>query len=113
MPTGPSGKVLLEDNHPSHGYKLGSLMRQIKEELGIRWQANIPTSPDLNVIEKIQRAMKQRVKARGCPRDLNELRHWIQLEWDAINQDMINRYIDDMPDRVQDIIDRQGGLLNY
>lgn len=113
MPIGSTGKVLLEDNHHAHGHKLGSPLRQVKESLGIRWQPNMPTSPDLNVQEKIWRALKQRVKARGVPKGLPELKGWIQQEWDTIDQGMINRYIDQQPKRVLDIIARQGGLLTY
>jgi hypothetical protein len=113
MPTGPSGKVLLEDNHHAHGHKPGSPLRKVKEELGIRWEPNMPTSPDLNVQEKIWRALKQRVKARGTPKSLEELRGWIEQEWDDIDQAMINRYIDQQPLRVIDIIAREGGLLTY
>ena len=57
--------------------------------------------------------MKQRIKSRGQPKDLNELRQWIQLEWDNIDQEMINRYINAQPQRVVDIIAREGGLLTY
>ena len=113
MPTGPRGKILLEDNHHSHGHARGSILYEFKEWLKIRWQANIPTSPDLNVIEKIWRLLKQRVKARGHPTGLVQLREWIQAEWDAIDQATINRYIDDMPKRAADICRRGGGLLPY
>ena len=113
MPTGQCGKVLLEDNHHSHGHAPGSALHQYKKTLGIRWQANIPTSPDFNVIEKIWRILKQRVKAKGHPKDLAEQKGWIQEEWDAIDQDTINRYIDDMPHRAADICRRGGGLLPY
>jgi hypothetical protein len=113
MPTGPKGKVLLEDNHHSHGHAAKSPLRQVKERLKIRWQATIPTSPNLNVQEKIWRVLKQRVKARGVPNSLKTLKRWIQEEWDGIDQALINRYIDDMPDRVRDICRRGGGLLPY
>jgi hypothetical protein len=45
--------------------------------------------------------------------DLETLKGWIQEEWDRIDQGLINRYIDDMPDRVRDICRRGGGLLPY
>jgi DDE superfamily endonuclease len=113
MPIGPRGKVLLEDNHHSHGHAPGSTLHHTKATLGIKFHANIPTSPDLNVIEKIWRVMKQRIKARGHPKGINELRGWIQAEWDAIDQELINRYIDDMQYRAVDICRRGGGLLPY
>jgi transposase len=49
----------------------------------------MPTSPDLNVFEKIWRAMKQRVESRGAARSLAELKQWIRLGRDAVDQDMI------------------------
>jgi hypothetical protein len=113
IPIGRIGKVLLEDNHYCHGHGLGSTLHQFKKAYGIRWQANIPTSPDLNVIEKVWRILKQRVKAKGHPLGLDELRGWIQAEWDAVDQDTINRYIDDMPNRAIDICRRGRGLLPY
>lgn len=113
MPTGRTGKVLLEDNHCSHGHAPGSQLHTFKKELGIRWQPTIPTSPDLNVQEKIWRVLKQRVKARGIPNSIITLKRWIQEEWDGIDQALINRYIDDMPQRVRDICSRGGSLLTY
>ena len=113
MPTGHRRKVLLEDNHECHGHAPGSPLHQFKRNLGIKYAANIKTSPDLNAIEKIWRVLKQRVKAKGHPRSIVELKRWILAEWEGIEQDLINRYIDDMPLRVRDICRRGGRLLRY
>lgn len=110
IPTGQRGKVLLEDNHTSHGHALQSPLRKIKDEMGLRWEAAIPTSPDLNVQEKIWRVLKQRVKARGVPNTLQTLKGWIQEAWDSIEQSLINRYIDEQVHRIRDIHLRGGGL---
>jgi hypothetical protein len=77
MPVGPTGKVLLEDNYHCRGHAPGSTLHQFKKAYGIRWQANIPTGPDLNVLEKVWRILKQRVKAKGHPLGLAELKGWI------------------------------------
>ncbi|ERF75957.1 hypothetical protein EPUS_01323 [Endocarpon pusillum Z07020] len=60
-------------------------------DLGIKWEMNPPTSPDLNPIETIWRIIKQRLKSRGVIFEEAVLRRAIQEEWDKITLDEINR----------------------
>ena len=89
-------------------------MIRYKEELGIRWHANIPSSPDLNPLEKVWRVVKQRVKRKGIPKNVEQLKKWIQEIQDGLDQvEDIDKYVDAMPDRILDIRARGGAILPY
>ena len=105
----------MEDNDNAHGTRGNgnNRLKQVKEQLGIKWEANPPESPDLNPIETIWRTIKQRLKNRGLILDPAELRRAIEEEWDKITLDEINRAISTMLDRVTAINERNGLPIPY
>ena len=101
--------ILMEDNDGCHGTKSDdNIVVQFKRALeGFMWYANPPQSPDLNIIEKCWRIIKQRVKQRA-PTTVEQLRQYIEEEWDAIPQEKINEMVDSMPERVKECLKRRG-----
>jgi transposase len=69
-------------------------------------------SPDLNPIERIWRRVKQRVKRRKA-RNEDELRRFIEEEWDRITIQEINKEILTMEERINQCIERGGDVTEF
>jgi hypothetical protein len=63
-------------------------------------------------VENIWRALKQNIHQADWV-DSEELFKEIQRSWDAIPQELINKYCEEMPDRIQQLIDRHGNMTQY
>ena len=101
--------MLMEDGASLHTAKL---TKQLHDLYGIDkmcWPAN---SPDLNPIENVWRLLKQRV-AKRFPRTLAELRQCIEKEWAALHLSDVARYIGNMNERCQAVIDAKGGHTRW
>jgi len=87
-------------------------VRRYKDEIGLHYHANPPSSPDFNPIENVWRILKQRVKSHKC--ETKEQLKWaIQYEWDRITLDEINSYIDTMQERMDQCVERKGLQTQY
>jgi hypothetical protein len=73
-----------------------------------------PRSPDLSPIEHVWDMIGQRLKnlARR-PQTIQQLRHEIQVTWDALPQGEIDNLIRSMPRRVAECVNLQGGPTHY
>jgi hypothetical protein len=73
-----------------------------------------PRSPDLSPIEHVWDMIGQRLKnlARR-PQTIQQLRHEIQVIWDALPQEEIDNLIRSMPRRVAECVNLQGGPTHY
>lgn len=105
---------MLEDNDGSHGTRSDDneckrFKDWMAEHFGFKWFANVPQSPDLNIIENVWRLLKQRVKARHVWKTKQQLRTAIEKEWARITPDEINKLVDSMPKRMEQCWVR-GGL---
>lgn len=106
--------ILLEDNDWAHGTRQKvHPMQQIKPECGVRCMANIPQSPDLNIIENCWRIVKQRIKHRHNYWDKESLKRAIVWEWEQLSQDEINALVMSMPTRMKQLAERQGYHTDY
>ncbi|PVH68591.1 hypothetical protein DL98DRAFT_440862, partial [Cadophora sp. DSE1049] len=69
-------------------------------------------SPDLNSIENIWRVLKQKLRNKNPHGswDLEDLKRAILEVWEnEISIDMINRFVDTMPQRLEKVRLRKGG----
>ena len=108
----PPGMVLEEDNDSGHGPSKQNPVRTWKEQHNIECYFNCPHSPDLAPIENCWRAPKA---------SLRKFAHWddetvkeVATEgWEGLHQETINRWVEEMPQRLQDCIDSGGQLTAY
>ena len=101
--------ILMEDGASQHTAKLTKQLHDLKGIDKMCWPAN---SPDLNPIENVWRLLKQRVTKR-FPRTLAELRQCIEEEWAALELSDFARYIGNMKERCQAVVDAEGGHTKW
>ena len=98
--------IFMGDNAPCHR---SNSVRDYRNSAGIRtldWPAR---SPDLNPIEHVWAIIKRRVRRHIRPGDdLNRLESLVRTEWDQLDQQVIKRLVDSMPDRIRKTIERRG-----
>lgn len=73
------------------------------------WPAN---SPDLNIIENIWHTLKQRVYRRTFKNERGLFRI-VKDEWEKIEMEEIRNLVLSMPNRLQQVRDRDGGYTDY
>ncbi|OCK87777.1 uncharacterized protein K441DRAFT_592595 [Cenococcum geophilum 1.58] len=73
------------------------------------WPAN---SPDLNPIENVWRLLKRRV-AKRCPHTLKELKQCVEEEWAALELSDFAKYIGNIKERCQAVVDAKGGHMKW
>jgi hypothetical protein len=74
-----------------------------------QWPAN---SPDLNLIENLWAHMNRKVHARRA-RTLEGLKKVIKDEWKKVSVETIRKLYDSYPNRLQQIIERNGDMSDY
>ena len=80
-----------------HDNKLAS---QAREELHTTAQLHTPKSPDLIPIEPLWGILKQRIgKVRPVPSTDDALYEALKREWDGIEQELVNKLAEMMPER--------------
>jgi transposase len=99
----------MEDNASQHTAKLTKQLHCLNGIDNVCWPAN---SPDLNPIENVWRLLKQRV-AKRHPRTLVELRQCIEKEWAGLELSDFARYIENMGERCQAVVDARGGHMKW
>ena len=70
-------------------------------------------SPDLNPIEHIWDELGRRVRTNHQINNVDDLRQALLLEWQAIPNDVIRRYVNSMRRRILECIRRNGGHTRY
>ena len=103
--------VLEEDNDGGHGTRTRTNIVQERRQ-AIDHYANPPVSPDMSIIERVWRVLKQRMKRRK-PTTIDEMEQALKEEWDAIPMEYINRLVKEMPERVKELRTRQGLSTRY
>lgn len=71
-------------------------------------------SPDFNPIEHVWDSIGRRLRSLPHPpRTLGDLRHQLEVAWDAIPQEEIDHLIRSMPRRVEECINNRGDITFY
>ena len=73
-----------------------------------------PYSPDLNPIEHVWKVLKERIGNRvDRPKNVDELWVVVQDEWSKIDINLINDFVDSMPDHVNVVYNAKGKCTRY
>ncbi len=73
-----------------------------------------PSSPDLNPIEKVWRWMKARItEMEPFPATIEELKIAVQQLWDEMDPADYIKYIEQTPEKLQEVIRQQGYATKY
>jgi transposase len=98
-----------QDNAKPHTAKV---TRQFFEDNNIRVMDWPPQSPDQNPIENLWHEIKNSVRRKVKPSNLDELNVLIQQAWREIPPELCRHLIDSMPNRIIACITAKGGLQN-
>lgn len=101
--------MLLQDGAKPHTCKTTISYLRDYCKLVENWPAN---SPDLNVIENLWAIIKKRVESLQ-PDSIDSLIEAIQDVWNNLSMELIHNLIDSMTDRLQRVVDNQGGPNGY
>jgi hypothetical protein len=71
-----------------------------------------PWSSDLNPIELLWNDLKRRVYAHH-PKTMEELEHFIAVEWQATDLNFCSRAINNMPQSLQFVLENKGNKIPY
>ena len=109
--------MLEEDRDSGHGIaKINTPATKIvkgwKQANGLESYFNCSGSPDLALIENCWQPMKQYIRKfpHYTKQDTMQL---AEKGWDTIKQEWINKRVDSMPDRFQDVISMNGRITGH
>lgn len=101
----------LQDNCPAHS---SAIVRECFQQNNINvlpWPAK---SPDINVIEYIWARMTTNLYSHGYrPRNAEVLWQNVLEQWDDLPLEYVRNLINDVPNRLQAVIDNDGGSTRY
>jgi hypothetical protein len=100
--------ILEEDNEPGHGPDSGP-MKVYKQDMGLVYYVNCARSPDLTPFGSYWDLLKQDMAEFGLATTPNVFQ-FAQERWRELDQMVIDRWVDDMPQRLQAVIDAEGQL---
>ena len=105
--------VLEEDEDSGHGFGTGKNKVQAWKDLHkLEYYQNCAGSPDFAIIENAWQVPKQYI--RKHPHfDLETLKELALEGWEQLQQETINKWIDEMPQRLQDYIIAKGKITGY
>jgi hypothetical protein len=103
--------VVLEDGAPCHSSKVTCAACQ---RLGITSIDHPPNSPDLNAIENMWHQLKLKLgRMNRRATSLDELWGQIQQAWDELDIGKVNRLVDSMDERRQDVVAARGSYTRF
>ncbi|CAG8954511.1 hypothetical protein HYFRA_00004424 [Hymenoscyphus fraxineus] len=99
--------VLEEDGDSGHGYgkgKKGNMVRKWKEDNKVKTYKNCSSSPDITPVENTWTVPKAHIR-KFPHNDIETLRELALEGWAKLSQETINKWVDEMPQRLQDNTD--------
>ncbi|KAG1607893.1 hypothetical protein G6F46_011957 [Rhizopus delemar] len=104
--------IFQHDNDPKYRSKS---TKQYMEDNSMCYIDDRPSqSPDLNPIEHIWHHLKLKLSMyENRAKSMHELWQRVEKEWNSFTKDQCLKYIDSMPERIQDVIAEKGGSTRY
>jgi hypothetical protein len=103
--------IFQEDNAPIHTARITKQWIENSRVPKLQWP---PQSPDLNPIENSWEELDRKVrKHKPLPKSRDDLWQILQEEWSKLDQDIYNKLVDSMPDRVSKVIISKGNPTKY
>ena len=103
--------LLMEDGAPIHRCILAKKWRELNGITTLEWPAQ---SPDLNPIENVWKLLKDAVSTHNPPiRTIEDLRNALNKEWTKLDIGIIRKVVENMPQRIKDVIQAQGRSTRY
>lgn len=106
---GNSECIFQQDNAPCHTSRSTKDFMRSKRIYPMNWPAN---SADLNPIENIWGNMKVQIAQRN-PRNVDELKQFIEEEWNSTSKTTIRNLIISMKKRMNQVIAKKGEKIKY
>ena len=97
------------DNDPKHKSKLAQEYLKKHKIVALEWP---PYSQDLNPIENIWGIMVAKLRKKNISTQ-SELIELVNQEWEKIDQEQIDNWIDSMSGRIIEWIDHDGDKIKY
>ena len=104
--------VLEEDNDSGHGHSAHNPVRAWKEKHGLNYFFNCPQSPDLSPIENAWSVPKQYIR-KYAHWDIDSVKELAEEGWKELSQETINRWIESMPERLNNVINLDGKMTGW
>lgn len=103
--------TLMEDNAPIHRSRKTNEWREAAGIRKLKWPSR---SPDLNPIENIWNKLKREFHREWYNhRSRRTTQLMLRYAWSSISIEYVNRLINSMPSRMQQVIDAKGGSIKY
>ena len=100
----------MQDNDPKH---VSRRAQAFFEEHNINWWRTPAESPDLNPIENLWHELKEHLRARVKPRNLDELVEGIVAFWSTVDVAKCCRYIGHLRKVIPRVIELEGDASGY
>jgi hypothetical protein len=108
----PHGFIYQHDGHPVHtaGITVAYINKNMPQTLEPpEWP---PYSPDLNPIENVWGWLKNQV-SKDLPKTVASLKTSIKKHWKSVTADFLAPFYDSLPNRLQMVIENEGGKIKY
>lgn len=100
----------MQDNDPKHTSRLA---KAYMEENSINWWRTPAESPDLNPIENLWHELKEHLRSRIKPQNMDELVTGIQTFWHALDRTKCAKYIGHLRKVIPKVIEVGGEPTGY
>ena len=106
----PDGHRLYQDNDPKYA---SNYIDDFLKEKNINWWYSPPESPDLNPIELVWGSLKQFLRNKYKPKNLEELKAGIETFWLSITPAVCKKYIKHLKKVIPKVIEVGGAPSGY
>jgi len=103
--------VMQEDGAKYHFAPIPAAYKESHKVQRLDWP---PQSPDLSPIENLWKQLKDRISARKHRiRSIQEMEIALQQEWAKIEEEVLERLMESMPNRINLMLANKGGSIKY